>query len=70
MQPQYAPSKLHDRMRTCRYCAHFKGDTTGRVQGFEHLQGGLAVCEHDARAYQVRPIGESCWPVDARDRRG
>ena len=41
---QYAPSKPHDRMRECRTCAHFKGRTTGIVQGFKHLQGDLVYC--------------------------
>jgi len=57
---QYAPSKPHDRMRECRTCQHFKGRTTGIVQGFEHLQGNLVYCERDLPALKVSPLHGSC----------
>lgn len=57
---QYAPSKPHDRTRECRTCAHFKGQRTGVVRGFEHEPGVHIICEFDAPHLMVRMQSDSC----------
>jgi hypothetical protein len=57
---QYAPSKPHDRTRECRTCAHFKGERTGTVRGFEDQPGVHIVCERDAPHLMVRGEHASC----------